>query len=149
MRDVLYMYVCHLNSLYHDGNLWWPHNSQCLMLLKLICSYRLVSPGRGACYIAGRKRPYTSPGPSNGISNFYTTEAVHKANKLYVNLTKTLRSKSESAESDGNLPPGEHSFPFRFILPLRILFHHLMTALYRFQVSLCGVIKAVDGRGTL
>ena len=63
--------------------------------------------------------------PSNGISNFYTTEAVRKVDKVYVDLTKTLRHKSET--SDGSLPPGEHSFPFHFVLPLRIPSSHEST----------------------
>ena len=55
---------------------------------------------------------------NNGISNFYTTESVRKANKVYIDLTKTLWSKSETP--DGSLPLGELSFPFHFVLPPRV-----------------------------
>ena len=60
--------------------------------------------------------------PSNGISNFYTTVAIRKADRVYVNLTKSLWNKSET--SDGNLPPGQHSFPFHFVLPQGIPSSH-------------------------
>jgi hypothetical protein len=59
---------------------------------------------------------------SNGISNFYTTESVREANKVYIDLTKTLWSKSEIP--DGRLPSGEHSFPFHFVLPPRVPSSH-------------------------
>ena len=63
--------------------------------------------------------------PSNGISNFYTTESVREANKVYIDLTKTLWSKNETP--DGSLPSGEYNFPFDFVLPPRIPSSHEST----------------------
>ena len=59
---------------------------------------------------------------SDGISNFYNTEAIRKADRVYVNLKKTLWSQSET--SDGFLPSGMHSFPFHFVLPQGIPSSH-------------------------
>ena len=78
--------------------------------------------------------------PSNGISNYYTTVAVRKADKVYVDLTKTLWRKSET--SDGSLPPGEHSFPFHFVLPLRIPSSHESTV----KIP-CQLFSGDDGSG--
>ena len=50
------------------------------------------------------------------------TKAIRKADRVYINLTKTLWSKSET--SDGNLPLGRHSFLFHFVLPQEIPSSH-------------------------
>ena len=54
---------------------------------------------------------------SNSISNFHSTTAVRSAEKVYVDLTKSLWSKSGTPDRDSSLPPGDHSFPFHFVLP--------------------------------
>ena len=51
---------------------------------------------------------------SNSISSFHSATAVRSAEKVYVDLTKFLWSKSGTP--DGSLPPGDHSLPFHFIL---------------------------------
>ena len=52
---------------------------------------------------------------NNGISNFTTSIAQREANKLYIDLSKSLWNKVDAKE--GYLPAGRHSFPFQFVLP--------------------------------
>ena len=52
---------------------------------------------------------------NNGISNFTTSIAQREANKLYIDLSKSLWNKVDAKE--GYLPAGSHRFPFHFVLP--------------------------------
>lgn len=59
---------------------------------------------------------------SNGFSNFYTTTATRKANKVYIDQTRSLWSKTDTSDPvfhnpDGCLPAGRYTFPFHFQLP--------------------------------